>query len=1120
MPKLCTCIFLLTFSLSASWAQNLPLGNEWINYQQTYYKIPVMQPGLYRITTAELQRAGVPVGQVNPTTLQLFHRGVEQAIYVEGETDSRFDAPDFVEFYGRGNDGSQDSLLYQPYSAMPHAYYSLFSDTTAYFLTWRPDGRPGRRITAYSDTDFSGLTPEPYHWEEELRVFTQTYPAGTIYPIGAGYSNGAILTGYDVGEGWTGPVVRTNTRYDQSFSLTGFVAGAGVNPQISYLLVGRNPRAHRVEYLAGPAATSLRTLGTQLFQDYNTTFFKTELTPNDLTKSGSVLVSLLPREEEDEVSASYLKLRYPQRLDMGGAARKWLHLRLNPGGRSSLELLNVPAGSRLFDITHSGDLRRIDGQLSGGRWRGVVRDSQTERTLLMTSQPLSVLSIKPVAFRSFASQTANYVIITHPILRQPVSGVADPIRAYAAYRASEAGGHYDTLTVNIDQLFDQFSYGERHPLGIRRFADYMLRNSNRPKFLFLVGQSRDPQGIRKNPNGLLLDLVPNAGWPGSDLGLVEGLNGEVANVPAMPIGRLNATRSQTVLDYLSKVKEHENTSEPALWRKNILHLSGGNTESEIQTFRQFVDEFKDVVEARYVGGRVTTLSKQTDNPVESFSVVDLVNRGFGMISMFGHSSLDVSDIDVGFASDDRMGYRNQGRYPFMLANGCAAGNFYFGLPTFGSDWITTPNRGAVLFMAHTYNGFGHTLKSYSDQLYALLTDSNYVAKPLAYLQQETIRRYLQTHTSVYEVTTAQQMTLQGDPAVSVFPFPKADFAVAPGSLRLSGNRGGSLAASDSVVVSGVLINYGRVSNNPLTVRFRRYEASGLLIREERFTQPAPFYTDTLQWKLPNDPTESGTTYFELLLDPDDRITETSETNNKAEISTAGQVSSLPFPADLTPPIVEVAFDGQRISDGDVVSARPVIDVLVQDDNRRLLRADTTEVELYLQRPCTNGPCPYERLSLRGNGVQWTAAGSDNAFRLSYQPSTPLPDGRYGFEAISADLSGNRGAPYQIHFTVRNQPELTAVSVYPNPFGQQTRFSIILTGLTPPADLTVLISDLTGRVVRTLHRPARIGLNEWFWDGTSDAGTALAGGVYLYSIEGADLPVANTISLKGRLILTR
>ena len=1128
MHRTYPCLLFITLLLiNQLWAQSQPLGNEWINYEQTYFKIPVAQPGIYRITSAELEKAGLPTATVDPTTIQLFHRGVEQAIYIAGESDKRIDAADFLEFYGRGNDGAPDSLLYRPYNAQPHTYYSLFSDTTAYFLTWRLAGKPGKRMASYTDTDYTGLTPEPFHWAEELRVFTDTYSAGIIYPMGADYNEGTILTGYDTGEGWTGPIINANNRYDHTFSLTNFLPVAGVSPTVSYGLVGRNAYQHRVDYvagprLAGPSVANLRTLGTGQFQNYDKAHFEGELSIADISKTNTVVVGVMPTRPGEQVSVSYLKLRYPQRTNLGGSPLKFLRLPIRASGRSYLSINSVPDSCQVFDVTDPASVGRVGGQQSGSQWQGVVRNGQTARTLLATSQPLSVATIQLVRFRAIDPNQHNYLIVTHPLLRQPVGDVPDPVRAYAAYRASEAGGGYDTLTVNISQLFDQFSYGERHPLAIRRFADFMVRNkSARPTFLFLVGQSRDPQGIRKLANGPLPDLIPNAGWPGSDLGLVEGLKGEPVNVPALPIGRLNAGLPHHVLDYLNKVREHEAVTEPALWRKNVLHLSGGRSAVELQSFRAYTHDFQRVVEKQCVGARVTTLAKQTDNPVEILPVVDLINQGFGMISMFGHSSLDVADIDIGFVSDDRLGYRNKGRYPFLLANGCAAGNFYFGRPTFGTDWILTPDRGAVLFMAHTHNGFPVALKRYSDAFYGLLTDSSYVAQPVAVLQREAIRRFLKTNTSVYDLTTAQQMTLQGDPAVSVFPFPNPDFAFAASTLTLRGDQGDSLtSASDSVLISGVVVNYGRVTNNPLALRIRRYAADGRLLREGRFVQLAPFYADTLHWRLPNDHLATGDTYIELELDPDNRIAEGIETNNKAQISTTGQTMTLPFTADLMPPLIEVAFDGRRIGDGDVVAPRPVIDVLVADENTRLLRTDTTGIELYLQRPCPTEPCPYERLRLRGNNAQWTPAGPDNAFRLNYQPSLLLPDGWYKFMAIGSDLSGNRATPYQIHFTVKTTPELISSGVYPNPFTGQTRFFVTLTGQTPPTDLSIRITDQTGRLVRTLRSPARVGLNEWFWDGTSDAGAALPAGLYTYSVAGIDRPLASNVQLTGHIVLSR
>ena len=45
-------------------AQNF--GNEWINYDQVYYKFSIAKEGIYRLNYQDLKNAGVPVDIINP----------------------------------------------------------------------------------------------------------------------------------------------------------------------------------------------------------------------------------------------------------------------------------------------------------------------------------------------------------------------------------------------------------------------------------------------------------------------------------------------------------------------------------------------------------------------------------------------------------------------------------------------------------------------------------------------------------------------------------------------------------------------------------------------------------------------------------------------------------------------------------------------------------------------------------------------------------------------------------------------------------------------------------------------------------------------------------------------
>jgi len=68
-------------------------------------------------------------------------------------------------------------------------------------------------------------------------------------------------------------------------------------------------------------------------------------------------------------------------------------------------------------------------------------------------------------------------------------------------------------------------------------------------------------------------------------------------------------------------------------------------------------------------------------------------------------------------------------------------------------------------------------------------------------------------------------------------------------------------------------------------------------------------------------------------------------------------------------------------------------------------------------------------------------------------------------------------------------------------GQPSRFSLSLAGATD--DTTAVISDASGRVVRTLHLgPQAAGAREVTWDGLDDAGKALPSGEYVLAVAGA------------------
>ena len=882
---------------SGAWAQNY--GNEWINYAQQYYKIPVTQRGIYRLTYQELQRAGIPLATIDPRRIQVFHRGTEQAITVAGEADAFFNETDYVEFYGQGNDGTQDAELYRPAEAQPHKYYSLYSDTTYYFITWRLDNGLGKRMAVVTEANTANLPAEPYHWEEKRLVLTDEYDTGRLYPEFFGNSEGEYSF-YDYGEGWTG--ARRGKFESINYTLTGLTSQAGNSPKprLEVLVTGRNNHLHAVELFAGASSVLLRSVGTLSFGYHINSRLNTTVEPTDITGGNLVIrmrVNGRGDSNPDAASVSLIRLLYPQQWNMAGASQKLFTLETRTANQYYFEIENPAAGTVLYDVTNPGNLRRITASIVNGRLAATVSNAGV---ILANAGFQSVAgTISRVSFRNLNSVNANYLIVTHPLLRQPVGGVTDPVKAFAEYRASAAGGRFDTLVVNIDQIYNQFGYGEFTPLAIRRFVRWVSRNG-KPEYLFVIGRGLSPEIARKSPartmawiggregvlppTNQLGDLVPPAGRPGSDFLYSDDLTGQLL-VPKLATGRISALTPQQVLNYLTKVREHEAARPDEPWRKNLLHLAGGKTRGEVSLFKSFIDNYKNIVQGKYLGGRVESLSKATGDEVEKINISQQLNAGIALTTLFGHSGRNINDIEIGYVSNESLGYRNRGKYPVVLVNGCQSGDVFNTEYTYAEDWILrSPERGAIAWIAHSSAGYPGELNLYSTFFYnTAFADSTMIGKPIGKVQQETIRRFA-TAVRGFDLAQihAQQIILQGDPAVAMIPFDKPDYAINDASVFARPFGDAQLtAAVDSFQLGIIVANYGKVLNRRFAITVIR-QSDGSVQRLDTVYYNPIMYRDTVYFTVRNTAKYvGGNQTFEVIVDPANEIAEYNENNNRA-----------------------------------------------------------------------------------------------------------------------------------------------------------------------------------------------------------------------------------------------
>ncbi len=872
----------------ASLSQAQDYGNEWIQPAQRYFKLKVAEDGIYRISRTDLVNAGFPVGSINPTKIQMYYLGEEQAIRVSGEGDGSFDTNDFIEFYGRKSDGTTDTELYVSPEAQPHTYFNLYADSAAYFLTFSLDLTNGLRMSNFFENNSGNLSAESYFYDEPIQVFSSSYYEGQSY----GSRNEVILGYYDTSEGWTGVFRRRGESIEHVLTGLGNWVDDSGTPQLELLLTGGNNNAHNVSIFVGPTSASTRLIHTAEFTQDETYLMLEDIQWSDISGSGELYVRATVNGVDgaaDRAAISYIKLRYSRNFNLGGIASQKMELVSNPGGKSFISVSNIGSGPMLYDITQPSAPISIGYNSSGGNISAIVDNTLTSRTLFIESSPLAISGIKEVTIQSFDPADYNYLIVTHPSLRQSTSeGDPDPVAAYQAYRESSAGGGHQVLISEIEDLFNQFNYGNPSPMAIRRFCHYMYDEGS-PEYLFLIGKSSNvwSRYYRQDPTSTTIrHFVPTFGHPGADVPFSSGFDDDTP-YETIATGRINADSPDDVQAYLNKAMEDDAVPYNTLRRKNLVHLSGGNSEAELNTFRTYINGFADAAADKWLGGESAQISKNNNTAVELINISDEINEGVIMVTFFGHSSGSVTDIEIGLVSDPSFGYSNKGKYPVFMVNGCLAGDFFSENESFGVDWVLTPDLGATAFMAHSHVAFPTYLRRYTNLFYQLaFNDADYITRTVGEIKMESGRYYDSIYTTnSTAIAQIQLVNLQGDPAVRVFGADKPDFSLDDNLIEFE-SFGGSpiLATTDSFLVSFNVKNFGIGTDSVLNIQVRRTLANGTRIDYSPRVYEATLREDTLQYVIYNDfEAPGGNNTFEIVLDPFDEIDELNELNNSVSV---------------------------------------------------------------------------------------------------------------------------------------------------------------------------------------------------------------------------------------------
>jgi hypothetical protein len=471
----------------------------------------------------------------------------------------------------------------------------------------------------------------------------------------------------------------------------------------------------------------------------------------------------------------------------------------------------------------------------------------------------------------------DYIAITHPLFLNSAQAYVNSMAQL--YSVS------NPFLVNINDIFDEFSFGYPYPQSIKDFIGNALQSwqSPLPSYLLLIGDADyDYKGYIRSSTGVIGggNYIPSYGSPVSDI-WYSVLN-DAISLPQLKVGRLPINNSSDLDFYLSKVQNNFNAPFSD-WNKHYLFFSGGDPELpyQLSLFKMINDSIiSGYIKPKPLAGRFLHFYKTIDPPTnfgpytpEQFN--NAISNGAVFISYLGHSGTSTWDDGIAFVSQLK---NDVNRNPLMTDFGCSTNKFAEpDIVCFGEGFILSGQ--AIGYIANTSLGFTSTAITAPLYFYSsLINDSSYYQVGAAHLSSKMKMLNDFGPSDIFKIFSLNN-TLLGDPIVNIKIPTKPNFSISSSDIIIQNNYINE--AIDSVEALLVINNFGTSINDSV-----RIDISHLLnnnvIQSQSFYLPIPDYKDTISIWLKTGHL-AGEHILTVTLNSDNRIPEIYTSDNSASV---------------------------------------------------------------------------------------------------------------------------------------------------------------------------------------------------------------------------------------------
>lgn len=1086
----------------------------------SWFKFAIDTSGVYKIDRSFLQNLGINMSNVNPKNIRIFGNGgamlpfknsdfryddlQENAIYVSGEDDGRFDANDFILFYGKGPQHWKNvtSLNLQSISHQQN----IFSDEAFYFIT--VDNGAGLRIgneTAVTETPVATFnTFQDYTFTEKDKINL-----------------------FGIGQQWFGDEF-------------------GIQNTFSYTIPFKNIDASQDVYLRVRAASVSSTASSMPIkvngQDLYSLSFPAVII-NSLTKAyaseriapirisgNSAKIEVTYNNNGNPSAKAYLDyievLGTKQLIADGKQFRFRSFGAANTAGVVEYQIQNNSNIQEIWNITDFLNPKKVSTQTANNNVSFRSNGGSLKEFIVINANdyylPKQVKTPKQSNQNLHALKDLDYIVITPDYL------ISQAERLTNHHKETS---NFQTKVIDIAHIYNEFGSGSKDITAIRDFIKHLYDNSapdRRIKYVTFLGDASYDYKDRITGNNNIVPVYQafesfnKATTFVTDdfFGMMDANEGEMSSSDKQDVatGRIPVTSFQEAESVITKILNYYKAQSMGDWRNQITFLADDVDAAGEEVLQGDLEKIAISVQNQkpnfnikkiYADAYKQEISSGGERyPEVNTDITNAIEKGTLIFDYFGHGG------EAGFASERILGvpeiqsWNNMNTLPLFITVTCEFSRFDNPLrKTAGEYVVWNTNGGAANLISTTREVFINVGSAINDNLMKILLGFNN--------EEYTIAESLMHSKNNFTTTQRYFIYSLGDPAMKL-AIPKPKISLSKMNGKDFTQPLDTIKALSKTIFEGLVTdNSGNLLSNfngtlETTVYDKAFTRSTLQNNYKGAGYTVPLQYESLESKIFKGKAQvtNGLFKFEFVAPKDIRIA-----YGKGKISlyadnqlidkagydlnvTVGGVNTN-APEDTTGPIIKLFLNDESFIDGGNTNQSPVLIVKLEDENG--INTSVTSVDHDIVAILDGNLANPIIL----NDFYETELNNYKKGSLSYQLRN-LSVGPHTLTVKAWDTYNN-SSEITINFYVVSDMNLVLENVlnYPNPFINYTEFWFNHNKPNEPLEVQIQIYTVSGKLVKTINQTVQTvgGLSRSItWNGLDDFGDKIGKGVYVYKLK--------------------